>query len=206
MLKIWGRTNSINVMKVLWTCDELGLAYQRTDAGMQHGVVGTAEYKAMNPNSRVPTIDDDGFILWESNAIVRYLAAKHGLGTLMPAALRDQADAGRWMDWGSFHLGAAMTPLFWQLIRTPADKRDPAVIESSGRETEAAMRILDAHLAGRAFMTGDALTVGDIPVGTFVHRWLKLPHPRPQLANVEAYYKRLTARPAYAKNVAQPLT
>lgn len=206
MLKIWGRTNSINVMKVLWLVDELGLPYERTDAGMSYGVVGSPEYKAMNPNSRVPTIDDEGFVLWESNSICRYLAAKHAPGRLIPTELRARADAERWMDWGSFHLGNAMTPLFWQLIRTPADKRDARVVESSAKESEAAMRILEAQLTGRDYVTGGAFNVGDIPIGAFVHRWLQLPVERPALANVAAYYARLRARPAYVKNVAQPLS
>lgn len=206
MLKVWGRVNSINVMKVLWLLEEIGLPFERTDAGMAFGVVQTAEYKAMNPNSRVPTIDDDGFILWESNAICRYLAAKHAAGRLIPVDLQGRADVERWMDWGSLHLSAAMTPLFWQLIRTPADKRDARAIETSQKETEAAMGILDAHLQGRSFMAGATLSVADMPAGALVHRWLNLPVERPRLANVEGYYARLKSRPPYVKNVAQPLT
>jgi glutathione S-transferase len=193
-------------MKVLWTVDEIGLPFTRTDAGMQFGVVQSAEYKAMNPNSRVPTIDDDGFVLWESNTICRYLAAKHAPGKLIPTDLQGRADAERWMDWASFHLGNAITPLFWQLIRTPVEKRDAKTIDTSRAETEAAMRIVDAQLAGKAYITGAGFTVGDMPMGVMVHRWLQLPIERPALANVEAYYQRLMARPAYVKNVAHPLT
>src|SRR3989338_4758559 len=113
MLKVWGRVNSLNVQKVLWALAELKVSYERTDAGMQFGVVNEPFYKKMNPNSRVPTIEDDGFILWESNAIVRYLAARHGMGGLCPAGLRQRADADRWMDWASTTLQPGMHPGFW---------------------------------------------------------------------------------------------
>ena len=206
MLKIWGRTNSVNVMKVLWAADEMGLAYERIDAGLQYGVVGTPFYKAMNPNSRVPTIDDDGFVLWESNTVVRYLAAKHSHGTLMPADLPGRADAERWMDWATAEIGVPMIPVFWQLVRTQAAERDHDAIEKNRVLLEAGMRILDAHLAGRAYMTGERLTVADIPVGCLAHRWLALPIQRPTLANVIAWHARLAERPAYRARVMQPLS
>ena len=118
MLKLWGRVNSINVQKVLWALEELKVPYERTDAGMAFGVVNEPFYKKMNPNSRVPTIDDDGFVLWESNAIVRYLAAKHGAGSLSPNDPKQRANSDRWMDWASNHVGPVITPVFWGLIRT----------------------------------------------------------------------------------------
>ena len=118
MLKIWGRKNSINVQKVLWCCAELGIKYDRIDAGMEHGVNNTPEYRAMNPNGTIPTIDDDGFVLWESHAIVRYLAAKHGAGTLWPADLKQRADSDRWMDWAHTFAREFQRPVFWALART----------------------------------------------------------------------------------------
>ena len=133
MLKVWGRVNSINVQKVLWALEELKVPYERTDAGMAFGVVNEPFYKKMNPNSRVPTIDDDGFVLWESNAIVRYLAAKHGAGTLSPSDPKQRADSDRWMDWASNHGGPVITPVFWGLIRTPADQRNMAQITPTPR-------------------------------------------------------------------------
>ncbi len=128
MLKIWGRTNSVNVKKALWCAAELGLKVERLDAGMQHGVVNTPEYRKMNPTGLVPTIDDDGFQLWESHSIVRYLCAKHSAGTLWPTDLRVRADAERWMDW-AFTFQGAMRNVFWGLIRTPPEKRDLKAIE-----------------------------------------------------------------------------
>src|SRR3989454_7315331 len=133
MLVIWGRNNSINVQKVLWCCEEMAIEYKRIDAGAVFGVVNTPEYRSLNPNGLVPTIDDDGFVLWESNAIIRYLAAKHGAGTLWPDDLRQRADADRWMDWATSTVAPAITPVFWGLIRTPAEKRDLKAIEE-GRE------------------------------------------------------------------------
>ena len=119
MLKIWGRLTSVNVQKVVWCADELGLEYERVEAGGKYGVVNTPDYRAMNPNGLVPVINDGGYVLWESNAIVRYLAGRHGAGTLCPADARTRADADRWMDWQAVSLNPAIGPAFFQLVRTP---------------------------------------------------------------------------------------
>ncbi len=206
MLRIWGRANSINVQKVLWTADELDVAFERVDAGMSYGVVNEPGYRAMNPNGRVPTIDDAGFVLWESNAIVRYLAAKHGAGTLWPESLQQRADSDRWMDWCTSTLAAPMTALFWQLVRTPAEKRDARALEDARAQSEALFRLLDERLAARPFIAGAHLTMGDIPVGCFVSRWRALPVQHPPLAHLEAYLARLAERPAFARHVMQPLS
>jgi glutathione S-transferase len=191
MLKIWGRANSINVQKVLWCCGELNLKYERIDAGLQFGVNTTPEYKAMNPNALVPTINDDGFILWESQAIVRYLARKHGLGTLCPLDLKACADADRWMDWNATTVWLNLRPIFWNLVRTPPEKRDMALVNDSRNKLAANMAILDAHLANRKYVIGDAFTMGDIPLGTAVQRWFNLPIERENFRNLKAYYQRL---------------
>ena len=206
MLKVWGRVNSINVQKVLWALDELQVAYERVDAGMAFGVVNEPFYKAMNPNSRVPTIDDDGFVLWESNAIVRYLAAKHGAGGLWPTDLKVRAQSDRWMDWISNHVHPALTPVFWSLVRTPADQRNPAQIAADAEKTAQQFQILEQGLTGRRYVAGEAFTMGDIVVGVFVSRWYALDVKRPRLANLEAYRARLQERPAFQKHVMLPLT
>jgi len=206
MLKVWGRVNSINVQKVLWTLDELQVAYQRVDAGMAFGVVNEAFYKKMNPNARVPTIDDDGFLLWESNAIVRYLAAKHGAGTLWPTDLKQRADSDRWMDWISNHVSPVITPVFWGLVRTAADKRNLAQIEADAEKTAQQLQVLEQYLADRSYVAGQNFTMGDIVVGVTVYRWYGLKVKRPRLANIEAYYARLQQRPAFKKHVMLPLT
>src|SRR4051812_28241755 len=196
MLKLWGRVNSINVMKVLWTLEELGVPFERVDAGMNFGVVNTPEYKAMNPNSRVPTLQDGGLTLFESNAIVRYLAAKHGAGRLWAVDPGERADSDRWMDWATTTVQPAMTPVFWQLIRTPADKRDMKAVEEGKAATAKAMEVLEWGLGGKPFIAGSTLTMGDIIVGVWVHRWFALPIDRPAMPAVQAYHQRLLARPA----------
>jgi glutathione S-transferase len=206
VLKLWGRVNSINVQKVLWALAELDVPYERVDAGLAFGVVNEPYYRKMNPNGRVPTIEDDGLVLWESNAIVRYLSAKHGAGSLWPDELRLRADADRWMDWTATTLGPAMTPVFWGLVRTPPEKRDAATIAAGIEQCAKALQLFDGCLAGRQFVAGKSFTMGDIPVGTFVHRWYALDVKHPPLANLEAYYARLKERPAYARHVAQPLS
>jgi glutathione S-transferase len=205
MLKIWGRTNSVNVKKALWCLEELGLPYERIDAGMQYGVVNTPEYRRMNPMGLVPTIEDGGFVLWESHAIVRYLSAKNGSGGLWPTDLRQRADADRWMDW-AFTLLNAFRPVFWGLVRTPPEKRDMAAIEDARRKTAELLGALDGALAGRKYVAGDAFTMGDIPVGCHVQLWMRLPIERPKHPNLEAWFGRLCARPAYRKMVDVPLS
>jgi glutathione S-transferase len=206
MLKIWGRANSINVQKVLWCADELGLDYERIDVGGAFGGNREAEYLAMNPNGLVPTLEDGGFVLWESNTIVRYLAAKHGAGTLCPAAPAARADIERWMDWQLTTVSKDMAVVFWGLVRTPPEKRDPAAIEASRQALCTIWAMLDRHLAGRAFVGGDAFTMGDIPVGCMAFRWFNLPIERNELPNLKAWYQRLTTRPGYRTHVMPPMT
>jgi len=206
MLRIWGRTNSVNVKKALWAAEELGLKYERIDAGLQFGVNKTPEYLKMNPTGLVPTIDDDGFGLWESHTIVRYLASKHGMGTLCPSDLRARADAERWMDW-AFAFQRAMRDVFWGLIRTPPEKRDAKAIEA-GRvaSNQIAADVLERSLEKKAYVAGDEFTMGDIPIGCEVQRWMRVPIERPRLPNVEAWFARLGERPAFRKIVDIPLT
>lgn len=204
MLKIWGRANSINVQKVLWCCDELGVEYERIDVGGPFGGTRDPEYLAMNPNALVPTISDDGFVLWESNAIVRYLSAKHG-GTLYPEDLRERADADRWMDWQLGTLWVALRPVFLGLIRTPPEERDEAAIETARKRTAATWDILENHLEGRDYALGDAFTMADIPLGVSIYRWLQLPIERPPIPNLETYHERLAERPAFRDKVMLPL-
>ena len=200
MLKIWGRTSSVNVRKVLWAAEELGLKYERIDAGLQFGIVNTPEYRRMNPNSLVPTIDDDGFVLWESHSIVRYLAAKHGSGSLWPTDLRVRADSERWMDW-AFTFQSWFRTVFWGLVRTPPEKRDLGAIEEARKKCAELLAIPDTALNGRQYLAGNALTTGDIPLGCHVQLWMRLPLDRPAHPNLKAWFDRLCARPAFKKFV-----
>jgi glutathione S-transferase len=202
MLKILGRKTSSNVQKVLWCCSELDIPFEREDVGGPFGKNNTPEYRALNPNGLVPTIDDDGFILWESNAIVRYLCAKHGAGKLWPADLARRADADRWMDWQQTTLGPPMGILFRGLLKQPPDVIDAGQLNVSMQTATAGWRILDAALARHSFVTGDTLTMGDIALGSAVHRWFALPRERPELAHVAKWYARLNDRPAYRQHIA----
>jgi glutathione S-transferase len=196
MLRLWGRTSSINVRKVLWTLQELGVPFQRIDAGLAYGVNDTADYRGKNPNALVPLLEDGDFTLWESNAIVRYLCAKYGDPTLYPKDLCQRFDAERWMDWQQTTLNPAGSPGFKQWIRTPEAERDPAVIERSRAATDPLLALLDAHLATRAWMAGERFTMADIPIGCEIHRWWGLPQPRPALPNLARWYAAVQARPA----------
>ncbi len=206
MLKIWGRANSINVQKVLWCCDELGIEYERIDAGGPFGRTRDPDYLAMNPNALVPTISDDNFVLWESNAIVRYLCSKHDAGSLYPEDLRERADADRWMDWQLGTVWNALRPVFIGLVRTPLEDRDAAAIEEARQSTAAAWDILEAHMEGRDYALGEDFTMADIPLGVSIYRWLQLPVERPPIPNLEAYHERLSERPAFRERVMLPLT
>jgi glutathione S-transferase len=194
MLRIWGRLSSINVQKVVWCAEELGLPYERTEAGGSFGVVDTPQYRSLNPNGLVPVIEDDGFVLWESNAIVRYLSARHGEGSLWPADLRLRAEADRWMDWQNFTYSPAMRDAFLGLVRAAPEKRDPRAIDASRRMAEAAAAILEAHLGARAYVAGAAFTMGDIPVALATRRWFGLPLPHEERPNLRRWIETLSER------------
>ena len=195
MLRIWGRISSVNVQKVVWCADELGLDYERIDCGGKFGKNDTPEYLAMNPNGLIPVIDDGGFILYESNAIVRYLAARDPRHALWPEDVRMKADADRWMEWQSTSFTPAMWGAFWHLVRIPEDKRDTALIESSRARSEKLAGILDAHLATRSYLTGEVFTTADIVVGCATHRWLNLPARIERRPHLERWYGELKSRP-----------
>ncbi len=201
MLKIIGRRNSSNVQKVLWCCAELGIDYEREDAGREFGRNDTPEFLAMNPNGTVPVIDDGGCVLWESNSIVRYLAASHGMGTLCPEELSARAGAERWMDWQLAVLGPAFTPMFHGLVRDPPEKRDHAKIAAARDNVESKLEMLDRTLGDSAFVAGDGLTIGDIPVGIYAYRWYQFDIERKALPNLERWYAALSARPAFQTHV-----
>ena len=197
-LKIWGRISSINVKKVVWTAQELGLNFDRHEAGGVHGVVKTPAYVALNPNSQIPVMEDDDYVLWESNVITRYLCAKHSPGNLYPSDLQQLFNAERWMEWQQTMINPASRNGFWHLIRLPADQRDPALIAQSNAAVEPLMAMLDAHLANRSFMVGERFTMADIPLGCEVQRWFGLPQTRERRPNIERWFATLLARPAAA--------
>jgi glutathione S-transferase len=206
MLKLWGRLNSINVQKAVLALEELGLPYERTDAGLQFGINRSPEYLAMNPNGLVPLLDDDGFVLWESNAIVRYLCAKYAAGTLWPEDLKIRADADRWMDWQTATLSSAMGPGFMGLVRIAPEKRDADAIAASLAKTTTLVAMLDAHLAGRDYIAGAAYSMGDIVLAPIMHRWFNMPCERAAAPHAERWYATLMQRPACARVLTLPIT
>ncbi|WP_019701784.1 glutathione S-transferase [Paracidovorax oryzae] len=205
MLRLWGRVSSINVRKVLWAAQELGLELQRTDAGGQFGLVREPQFLALNPNGLVPLIEDEGTSLWESNTIVRYLCARHAPGDLYPEDLPTRFLAEQWMDWQQTTLNPAGRDAFLQWIRTPAAQRDPAAIARSVAATEPLMELLDAHLARHAYLAGDRFTMADIPVGCEIHRWWGLPQDRPARPHLERWFAALRARSGALGVLDQPL-
>jgi glutathione S-transferase len=201
MLKIWGHLGSINVRKVVWCAQELGLEFQRTDAGGRFGQLKTPECLERNPNALIPLIEVDdnqqSIVLWESNVIVRYLCAKHALGSLYPEPLAARFDAERWMDWQQTTLNRVSAGAFIQWIRTSPSERKTEVIAASVQGTEPLFALLDSHLANRPFVSGDTFTIADIPLGCEVHRWFGLPathYQRPAWPNVERWFFTLVNR------------
>lgn len=206
MLRIWGRKNSTNVQKVLWCCAELGLAYDRIDAGGAFGVVDTPEYRVLNPNGLIPTIDDDGFVLWESNAIVRYLAALHATGTLFPADLKERFIAEQWMDWQSVALWPSFRDAFWGLVRTPPEARDDAAIKASQERTATLLKGFEAQLGRTDYAAGATLSIADIALGVTVYRLFALGIDRGDFPNVGRWYDALGEHAAYREHVMLPIT
>lgn len=205
-LKIWGRRNSTNVKKVLWCVGELELPFDHVDAGGVHGVVDTPEFRALNPNGLVPVLEDGATVLWESNAIVRYLSAAYSQGLLFPTDPATRAYGDRWMDWTSSTLAPDFRPLFWGLIRTAPENRDAAAIAKAAAAVASHLAIADAALQRTPYLSGQDFTMGDIPLGPFVHAWFHLPTDRPDLPALRAWYDRLLERPAFRREVATPLS
>jgi len=206
MLTLWGRLSSINVVKVAWCIAEANIPHERIDAGLSFGHVRTPEYLAKNPNGLVPLIEDDGFVLWESNAIVRYLSEKYAAGLLWPTDRQVRADADRWMDWQQTTLIAALGPAFIHLYRLPAEKRDEAVIAASLVKMTEVTAILESWLETRAYVAGDQFSMGDIPIAATLHRWLNMAIRREERPAITRYYKRIMSRPAAQASLTLPVT
>ena len=207
MLKVWGRKNSSNVRKVLWCAEELALPYKREEAGGAFGVVDSPQYRALNPNGRVPMIEDDGFVLWESNAIVRYLAARYGDDTSWyPSDVRVRAQADKWMDWTTASFAGPFRDVFWGVLRTPADQQDWLLITAASKTCAELLSIVDQALSEKPYLSGDEIGMGDIPLGSFIYAWFEMPIERPQMLHLSAWYERLKLRPAYRNAVMTALT
>jgi glutathione S-transferase len=202
---VWGRPTSSNVMKVLWGLGELGLPFERIDVGGAFGRTDTPEYRAMNPTGLVPTLQEGSFTLWESNAILRYLAQVHAAGSpLWPADAQARANIDRWMDAQQTVLNRPMSLVFWGLVRTAADKRDLKAIETAIADTARAWRMIEAKLEQHDFIAGRDFSLCDIPWGVHAHRWFGMDYlglTRPEMPTLRAWYDRLRERPAYQQQV-----
>ncbi|MCX8279415.1 glutathione S-transferase [Phyllobacterium sp. 0TCS1.6C] len=206
MLKIWGRTNSTNVKKVLWTAEEAGLDYENIPAGGTFGIVSDHEYRAKNPNGLVPTLEDGDLTLWESNTIVRYLAARYAPSTLFINDPAERAKAERWMDWTTSTVAAPFRDVFWNVVRYGPDQRDQAALERGLDSCGKILAIADEALASQPYLSGDEFGIGDVPAGCFAYGWFEMPIERPDLPHLAAWYERLKLRPAYQKTVMTPLS
>ena len=205
MLKVWGRRNSQNVQKVLWLVGELRQPHEHIPAGGSFGRLSDPEFGALNPNQLVPVIEDDGLVVWESHAIVRYLAAKYGGPAYWPGDPGVRSESDRWMDWAqALWQPAFLTGVFWGFYRTPEAQRDWKAIDSSVALCSELMQIVDGVLATRPYLAGDRFTIGDIPLGSTLYRYFALEIDRPPLPHVEAWHGRLQSRPAYREHVMIP--
>jgi glutathione S-transferase len=207
MLKIWGRANSSNVMKVLFLCEELGIPFERVDAGGAFGRTKDADYLAKNPNSLVPTIEDGDFVLWESNAIMRYLARTRAPGNpIYPSDPKTAADCDRWMDWQLSAVNPPMTTIFFTHVRIPEPDRDYAAAATARDAAARLWRMVEIKLGRNPYICGDKLTLCDIALGIYAHRWFVLPIEREDMPALAAWYARLKTHAGYAKHCIAPLT
>ena len=200
MLQLKGRINSSNVMKVLWILDEIGLDYQREDVGGAFGKNHEAPYLDLNPNGRIPTIIDGDRVLWESNSIVRYLAATHSAGNLWPTDAAARARCEMWMDWQLTELVHGMVPVFHGLIRKSAEERDMDAINAARDDWAGKWRILDDHLSRNLYVGGETFTIADIPIGPLAYRWYELPIEREDFTHLKRWYDLICTRPAFQKH------
>lgn len=201
MLKIWGRSSSSNVQKVLWCCAELDIEYERTDWGGPFGGNQDPEYLKLNPNGLVPTVIDGDLVMWESNTICRYLAATRNGERLYPKDPASRTHVERWMDWQLSVVGPAIFGAFWGLVRTQPEQRDQKAIAASQAKTTEAMQIFDAALAKQPYAGGSVFSMGDIPLGIMAYRFRQLVPERPKLEYFERWYAAIADRPAFQQHV-----
>tara|TARA_Y100000588_G_scaffold225351_1_gene239279 strand:+ start:1175 stop:1837 length:663 start_codon:yes stop_codon:yes gene_type:complete len=204
MLQVYGRKNSNQVIQLMWTVGELDLEYVRHNVGGSFGGLNSDEYGNLNPNRLVPTIVDDGFVLWESYAIIRYLCRRYGFGSLWPEDPCQSGLADQWMEWTSSRFMGTFFPAFWNLIRTPKDKQDLEKVSTAAKDTGVLLQIIESQLEGNEFLIGDALTMGDIPLGSMMFKYFNLPIERPSLPNIERWYACLSERTAYCEHAMNP--
>ncbi|TQV82377.1 glutathione S-transferase [Denitrobaculum tricleocarpae] len=204
MLKIWGRRNSSNVQKVMWLIGELEIPHERIDAGGSYSKLDSPEFRHLNPHGKIPVLEDGGLVIWESHAILRYLAARYGAEHFWPTDLAVRATGDQWIEWTQTTLLRGFSDVFWGFYRTPEQERDPAFIKGALARLNGDFELLDGILAGRRFLLGDQLSLADIPAGMALYRYFEMEIARPSLPNVEAWYAELQKREAYRAHVMVP--
>jgi glutathione S-transferase len=205
MLTIWGRRTSFNLQKVMWLVGEMQLEHRHIEVGGKFGGLDTPEFLAMNPHGRIPVIDDNGIIVWESHAILRYLAARYGRGSFWQDDAAERSLSDRWMDWSQTTLQPDfLVGVFWGFYRTPEARRDMPAIKRRLAQCARHFTLLDRQLASRSYMLGNALTLADIPIATNLFRYFNLDIDRPSIPHVSAWYGRLKDRAAYRQHVMVP--
>jgi glutathione S-transferase len=205
MLKVWGRRSSFNVQKVMWLVGELGLEHEHVDAGGRFGRLDDPEFRALNPNGKVPVLEDGDVAIWESHSILRYLAARYGGPAWWPDDPVERSLVDRWLDWfGTTLQQPFLGGLFGGFYRTPEARRNPQAIQRSINQCANLYRLVDRELDQRPFLAGDRISLADIPTGASLYRYYEMELPRPALPNVETWYRRLQERPAYREHVMIP--
>ncbi|MDR0219140.1 MAG: glutathione S-transferase family protein [Enterobacteriaceae bacterium] len=201
MLTVWGRKNSSNVKKVLWCLEELKVPYQQIDIGGKFGGLNDPEYLRLNPNGVIPCLQDDDFVLWESNVIVRYIVEKSGKNILHPTNIKEKYNIEKWMEWVSCNLFFPIKQLMINLVRTPEAQRDQKVISQALTEIEKLLKIADEALSQQTYLSGEKFGMADIALAPFVYPWVNVVTERPSLPNLERWYQLMTERPAFQKIV-----
>jgi glutathione S-transferase len=203
MLKVWGRRSSSNVQALMWCIGELDLAYERIDAGFIYGLVDTPAYLSMNPNGTVPTIrDGENPPLWETGAILRYLANAYAPDDFWPRDPVTRADVDRWAEWAKINIASRFTtPVFWRVVRTPPSKRDPVAIGGALHLLESYLDIAEKQLSRLQHLAADRLTMADIQFGHCLFRYFDIDIQRAEYPNLRRYYGALSARPAFREHV-----
>ncbi|MCF3931945.1 glutathione S-transferase family protein [Acuticoccus sp. M5D2P5] len=201
MITVWGRATSSNVQKVMWTIGELGLRYERHDVGGMYGGLDTPQFRALNPHGRIPAVEMDGYAMFESNAIVRHLALADPERRLWPADPAKAGAADMWAEWAHNTVTRPLMLLFWSTVRTRPSERKPAEIARNFEASIEALTAANGFLADRPFIAGDALTIGDVNLAHLLYRYYEMEIDRPSLPALDAYYERLSDRPAYAEHV-----
>jgi glutathione S-transferase len=206
MIKVWGRKTSSNVQAVMWSLAELGLAHERIDRGHRYGGLDTAEFLAMNPNGTIPVVrDGDGEFLWESSAILRYLANRYGRAPYWPDDLAARTHIDKWAEWSKINIALNFSrPIFWRVVRTPPARQDPAALMQAIGFLDRYLDIAETQLSAAPFLCGDDLTLADVQFGHLLYRYFTLEIERPERPRLRAYYERLAARPAYREHVMIP--